>query len=60
VVLLDARTLVVDMQRWRYLLGQNAGAKAPERGAGDPAVEHQLDLLGVAEIEVLADHLLTE
>ena len=30
------------------------------RPAGDPAIEDQLNLLGTAEVEVLADHLLEE
>jgi len=39
------------VQRGRDLLSE---------GAGDPAIEDQLDLLGAAQIEVLTDHLLEE
>ena len=60
VVLLDPRALVVDVQRGRDAVGQDAGAEAAGRAAVDPAAEDQLHLVGTAEIEVLADHLLEE
>ena len=54
MILLDARALVVDVQRWRDPLGQDAGAEAAAGGADDPAFEDQLDLVGATEVEVLA------
>src|SRR5215471_3567984 len=60
VVLLDARVLVIDVQGWGDILGDDPGAKAGLGMARDPAIEDEFDLLGAAEIEVLADHLLEE
>lgn len=60
VVLLDARPLVIDLQRRRDPLGQDAGLEASGGGANDPAVEDQLDLIRAAEVEVLANDLLAE
>ena len=60
MILLDARALVVDVQRWRDPLGEDAGAEAARSGTDDPAVEDQLDLVGAAEVEVLANDLLEE
>src|SRR5262252_4140766 len=57
VILFDARVLVMDVQGWGYAVGHDAGAK-PLLGAASarhPAIEDKLDLLGAAEIEVLAD-----
>jgi hypothetical protein len=59
-VLLDARGLVVDVQRRGDALGDDAGAKAPRRPPGDAPIEDQADLLGAAEVEVLADDLLKQ
>src|SRR5262249_7046475 len=60
VVLLDAGALVVDVQRGRDALGEDAGAEAAGGGTDDLAVEDQLDLVGAAEVEVLANDLLEE
>ena len=38
-------------------MGEDAGAPVSGGAAGDPAIKDQLDLIGPAEIEVLADHL---
>lgn len=57
VILLDPGVLVIDVEGGCDALGEDAGAE-PSRGApGDPAIKDQLDLVGPAEIEVLADHL---
>lgn len=60
MILLDAGVLVVDVQRGRDTLGEDAGAHASRGAAGDAAIEDQLNLVRTAEIEVLADHLLEE
>ena len=60
VVLLDARVLVIDVERGRHVAGEDAGAPARRRAPRDLAIEDQLHLLGAAEVEVLADHLLEE
>jgi len=57
VILLDPGVLVIDVEGGCDALGEDAGAE-PSRGApGDPPIKDQLDLVGPAEIEVLADHL---
>src|SRR5271157_2665662 len=60
MILLDPRTLVVDVQRRCYPLGDHAGAEPPRRLLGDPPLEDQLHVIGPADVEVLADHLLEE
>src|SRR5579871_2154041 len=60
VVLLDARALVVDVQRRRYPFRQHARAEASRRLGGDASSEDQLDLVGAAQVQVLADDLLEE
>src|ERR1700692_908146 len=57
VVLLDPAPLVIDMQRGGYAVGDDPRAEATRGVAHDPAVEHQADLAGAADIEVLADNL---
>jgi hypothetical protein len=59
-VLLDARGLVVDVQRRGDVVGDDAGAKTPWGAPGDTPIEDQADLLGAAEVEVLADDLLEQ
>src|SRR5712691_12912641 len=60
VVLLDPALLVVDVQRRGDALGDDARAEPTGCATGDLAIEHQADLAGAADIEVLADHLLEE
>ena len=60
VILLDPGVLVIDVQGRGDVLGDDAGAEPSRGAAGDPAIEDQLDLVGAAEIEVLADHLFEE
>ena len=60
VVLLDARTLVIDMQRGNYPLGDDAGAKAPRGAPVNASLEDQLGLTGAADIQVLPNHFLEE
>ena len=60
VVLLDARALVVDVQRRDDPAGDDAGS-VPRRGApGDAPVEDQLHVVGAPEVEVRADDVLEE
>src|SRR5271156_2380534 len=60
MILLDPRTLVVDVQRRCYPLGDHAGAEPPRRLLGYPPLEDQLHVIGPADVEVLAEHLLEE
>src|SRR6202521_941602 len=60
VILLDPALLVVDVQRRGDAVGDDAGAEPAGCAPVDPSVEHQADLAGAADIEVLADHLLEE
>jgi hypothetical protein len=60
VLLLDPAFLVVDVQRRGDALGDDARAEATGCATGDLAAEHQADLAGAADIEVLADHFLEE
>src|SRR5438876_2906764 len=60
VVLLDARAFVVDVQRGGDALGEHPGAEAARRATGDAAAEDELDLVGAADVEILADDLLEE
>src|SRR5437016_9320127 len=55
VILLDPGALVIDVEGGCHILGEDAGAHASRGAAGDPAIKDQLDLVGPAEIEVLAD-----
>ena len=57
VILLDPGVLVIDVEGGCDAVGEDAGAPASGGAAGDPAIKDQLDLIGPAEIEVLADHL---
>ena len=60
VVLLDARVLVVDVQRRDDPVGDDAGA-IPRGGASvDAPVEDQLHVVGATHVEVLAQHLFEE
>ena len=52
--------LVVDIERGRDALGDHAGAKAAWRLLGHPPLEDELDLIGTAEVEVLANDLVEE
>ena len=60
VVLLDARVLVVDVQRRDDPVGYHAGSVPRGRASGDASVEDQLHVVGAAEVEVLAHDLLEE
>ena len=60
VVLLDARTFVVDVQRWNDTVGDHAGAERPRRSLCYPSVENELYLFGATDIEVLANDLFEE
>ena len=58
VVLLDARSLVIDVQRGNNAVGYDAGAKRPGGTSGYPAIEDRLNLFGTAGIEIFANHVL--
>ena len=60
VVLLDARVLVVDVQRRGDPVGDDAGAVPRGGASGDAPVEDQLHVVGAAHVEVLAQHLFEE
>jgi hypothetical protein len=57
VILLDPGALVINVDGGCDAPGEDAGAQAARGAAGDAAVKDQLDLVGPAEIEVLADDL---
>ena len=60
VVLLDARALIVDVQRGNHAIRDDPSAKAAGSGFGHSSVEDQLDLLGPADIQVFAYDILKE
>ena len=57
MILLDPGALVIDVERGCDALGEDAGAHASRGAAGNAAIKDELDLIGPAAIEVLADHL---
>src|SRR5438874_7729067 len=59
-VLLDPGVLVVDVQRGDDPVGDHAGAEASRCRLGDPTSKEELNLLGAADVEVLADDLFEE
>jgi hypothetical protein len=59
-VLLDAGVPVTDLEAGVDALGEDAGARGLAPGPLGTAAEDELDLVGAAEVEVLADHLLEE
>ena len=60
VVLLDSRALIVDVQRGNHAIGNDPSAETPGSGFGHAPIEDQLDLLGTADIQVFANHILEE
>jgi len=58
VILLDARPLVVDVQRRNHSVGDDPGAERSRRASGDPTVEDQLNLLGASDVQVFTNHFL--
>ena len=60
MILLDARVLVVDVQRWLHALGDHPRAKAGWRALVDAPVEDQLHLVRPPQIQVVTDHTLEE
>src|SRR5215213_3327684 len=52
--------LVVNMQRGGDAFRDHPRAKAPRSSPGYAAVEDQLHLAGIAEVEILVDHFLEE
>ena len=60
VVLLDARVLVVDVQRGDHAVGDHSRTKLARSATGDPAIENQLHLIGPSDIQVLANHFFEE
>ncbi len=60
VVLLDARFLVVDVERRDDTFSEDPGAELAGRLPRDAAIEDQLHLIGPAEIEILAHHFFEE
>src|SRR5215831_3136423 len=60
VVLLDARTLIVNVHGWNDAIGDDAGPKTTGSAFGHSAVEDQLYLFGSADVQVFADHILEE
>jgi hypothetical protein len=48
----------VRVERWVDAAGDHARAKAPRGAAADAAPEDQLDFVGMAERELIVQHLL--
>jgi hypothetical protein len=60
MILLDARILVIDVQRRGNVFRYDAGAEPSRCPAGDLTIEDQLHFLWPPEIKVFADDLLEE
>ena len=60
VVLLDARVLVIDVQRGNHAVGYHPGAELAGCPAVDPTIEDQLHLARPSDIQILADDFLEE
>src|SRR5207245_6145524 len=60
VVLLDARSFIVDVQRGYDSIGDDSGTKGAGRSLGDPAIKDELHLFGTADVEVFSDHIFKE
>src|SRR5579875_672344 len=60
VVLLDARSLIVDVQGRNHAIGNHPGSEQSGRTFGDPAVEDPLHLLGPADVQVFPNHFFEE
>ena len=60
VILLNARSLVVDMEGRNHSVGDNPRAKWSGRAFRNPALKDELDLFGAANVEVLPDYFLAE
>src|ERR1051326_7074194 len=57
MVLLNARALIVDVQRGNHAIRDDPSAKAAGSGFGHSSIEDQLDLLGPADIQIFTYHI---
>jgi len=60
VILLDARSFVVDVQRGDYSIGDDSGTKRAGRGLGDPTIKNELNLFGTTDVQVFSDDFFKE
>ena len=60
VVQLDARVLVIDVQRGDHAAGDHPGTEPAWGVAADPAVKNQLHLIRSPDIQVLANDFLQQ
>jgi hypothetical protein len=60
VVLLDAGSFVVDVQRGDHSIGDDPGTKRAGRGLRDPTIEDELNLFGTADVQVFSDNVFKE
>ena len=60
MVLLDARSFVVDVQRRNDSVGDHPRAKRSRGTFGNPALKDELNLFGTTDVEVLPNHFLEE
>lgn len=60
MVLLDACSFVVDVQRRNDSVGDHPRAKRPRRASRHPAFKDQLNLFGTPDVEILPDAFLEE
>jgi len=60
VVLLDARSFVVDMQGRNHSVGDHVRAKRSRFTSGDPTVEDQLHLFGASHVQIFTNYFFEE
>src|SRR5207247_1689909 len=53
MVLLNARSFVIDVEGRDHPVGDDSGAKRSRRASGHPAIEDQLNLLGASRVQIL-------
>ena len=60
MILLNARTFVVDVQRGDDSISDDSGTKGTGRGFGDPAIKDELNLFGATDVQVFSDDFFKE
>ena len=60
MVLLDAGSFVVDVQRGDHAIGDDPGTKYAGSGLDDGAVNDELYLFGATNVQVFSDHIFKE
>ena len=60
MVLLDAGSFVVDVQRGDHSIGDDPGTKGTGCASDDPAIKNELHLFGTTDVQVFSDHVFKE